>query len=219
MLRTEIFDRPRAYNKAEALQLELISAGQLLYSKNLLPATSGNLSLRYPEKNSAIITVSGKCKGNLGMQDFLEVDLNGLPLNTHKTPSAETLLHTQLYKFSDKINAVFHVHSINSVVISKLIGAGKELRLTNYELLKAYSGVKTHNHTEIIPIFRNTQNIASLAVEVEQYLKVAPDTHAYLIEGHGIYSWGNDAAEAIRHLDATETLIQAELTLRALQQN
>jgi len=214
MLKTEIFDRPRAYNKVEALMLELIDAGQFLYSRSLLPATSGNLSLRYPENNSVVITRSGQCKGRLSMQDFLEIDLNGFPINTNKVPSAETLLHTQLYQFSSDINAVYHVHSINSVVISKLIGAGKELRLQNYELLKALSGVDTHAHTEIIPIFKNTQNIKLLAAEVEQYLKVAPDTHAYLIEGHGIYSWGTDSKEALRHLEAIETLIEIELSLR-----
>lgn len=218
MPKTEIFDRPRAYNKLEALMLELIDAGQFLYSRSLLPATSGNLSLRYPEKNSVLITRSGQCKGQLSMQDFLEVDLNGLPINSHKTPSAETLLHTQLYQFSDEINAVFHVHSINSVVISKIVGAGKELRLENYELLKALSGVHTHNHTEIIPVFKNTQNIKLLAAEVEQYMRVAPNTHAYLIEGHGIYSWGNDSQEALRHIEAIETLIEIELSLRGVRQ-
>ena len=215
VLKTEIFDRPRAYNKAEVLMLELIDAGQFLHGKNLLPATSGNLSLRYPENNSVMITVSGQCKGQLSMQDFLEIDLNGLPIATSKIPSAETLLHTQLYKFSEEINTVFHVHSINSVVISKLIGAGKELRLNNYELLKALSGVDSHTHTEVIPIFKNTQNIKLLAAEIEQYLQVAPETHAYLIEGHGIYSWGADTKEALRHIEAIETLIKIELSLRS----
>ena len=217
VVKTEIFDRPRAYNKAEALMLELMDAGQSLYQMKLLPATSGNLSMRYPENDSAIITVSGKCKGSLSMQDFLEIDFDGLALDTNKKPSAETLLHTQLYKFSDDIKAVFHVHSVNSVVISKLIGAGKELRLYNYELLKALSGVTTHNHTEIIPIFRNTQNIKLLAAEVEQYLQSAPETHAYLIEGHGIYSWGANSREALRHIEAIETLISAELQLMVLR--
>lgn len=216
MLKSEIFERPRAYNKAEALMLELIETGQLLYSKNFLPATSGNLSQRHAENNSAIITVSGKCKGKLCMQDFIEIDLNGIPINTNKIPSAETLLHTQLYQFSDQINAVYHVHSLNSVIISKIIGANNELRLNNYELLKALSGVDTHNHTEVIPVFKNSQNIKLLASEVEQYLEVAPNTHAYLIEGHGIYSWGRSSEEALRHIEAIDTLIEAELNLMSL---
>lgn len=217
MLKTEIFDRPRAYNKAEELMLEIIEAGQFLDLKDLLPATSGNLSQRHREKNSVIITVSGKSKARLSMQDFLEIDMNGIPLNTNKVPSAETLLHTQLYNFYENVNTVYHVHSVNSVVISKLIGAGKELRLSNYELLKALSGVDTHAHTEVIPVFKNTQNIKLLAAEVEQYLKVAPETHAYLIEGHGIYSWGANSEEALRHIEAIETLIEAELKLMALK--
>jgi methylthioribulose-1-phosphate dehydratase len=38
----------------------------------------------------------------------------------------------------------------------------------------------------------------------------------YLIEGHGLYAWGRDMAEARRHLDAFEFLINCELEMRKL---
>ena len=38
----------------------------------------------------------------------------------------------------------------------------------------------------------------------------------YLIDGHGLYAWGRDMAEARRHLDAFEFLLDCELELRRL---
>ena len=39
----------------------------------------------------------------------------------------------------------------------------------------------------------------------------------YLIDGHGLYAWGRDMAEARRHLDAFEFLFDCELELRKLR--
>ena len=39
----------------------------------------------------------------------------------------------------------------------------------------------------------------------------------YLIDGHGLYAWGRDMAEARRHLEAFEFLLGCELELRKLQ--
>ena len=38
----------------------------------------------------------------------------------------------------------------------------------------------------------------------------------YLIDGHGLYAWGRDMAEARRHLEAFEFLLGCELELRKL---
>lgn len=203
-----------ANTKNANLREQIIKVGKILDEKSMLPATSGNLSLRENYKSSITITRSGKSKGDLNIDDFLEIDLNGNPLsNDLKKPSAETLLHTQLYKFSDSINAVFHVHSINSVVISKIIKANNILELKDYELLKALAGINTHRHTEIVPVFANTQNIKLLAADVDQFMRIKPEIHGYLIEGHGLYTWGSSADEALRHIEAFETLFAMELEL------
>lgn len=201
-------------NSLSLIYEQLIQAGKTLSSKGLLPATSGNLSMRDLQTGAIYISVSGKCKGQLNSNDFIEINTSGIPLNPNAAkPSAETLLHTQLYKFSKEINAVFHIHSVNSVVISKLFADQHELKLKDYELLKGLSSISTHRHTETIPIFANTQNIQQLAIEVDQYMKTNPEIHAYLIEGHGLYSWGSTAAEALRHIEVFETLFEIERAL------
>ncbi len=200
------------------IRKEIIEAGRILASENLLPATSGNLSMKDAENGIITITTSGKSKGQLDYNDFIEIDINANPISDSLSrPSAETLLHTQIYKFFGSATAVFHIHSINSVVISKLFADAKEVKLKNYELLKALSGIKTHQHIETVPIFRNTQNIKLLAAEVDEYMQINPEIHGYLIEGHGLYSWGTSSQEALRHIEVFETLFEIEIKLAGLK--
>ena len=98
-------------------------------------------------------------------------------------------------------------------MLSKKIGANKEVKLKNYELLKAFNGNETHKKTEVIPIFRNSQRIASLAEEIKQFLTVKSDIHAFILEGHGFYTWGASHEECLRHVEALDTLLQCEIEL------
>jgi methylthioribulose-1-phosphate dehydratase len=68
-----------------------------------------------------------------------------------------------------------------------------------------------------VPVFGNTQDMEELAGEVDAYLDAGHRLYGYLIEGHGIYTWGKDMPEARRHLDAFEFLLSCELELRRLR--
>ncbi|MGH8375188.1 MAG: class II aldolase/adducin family protein, partial [Pseudomonas sp.] len=91
----------------EQLAQEIIDAGRFLYGRGWSPATSSNYSTRL-SPTEALLTVSGKHKGQLGMDDVLATDLSGNSLEPGKKPSAETLLHTQLYSWRPEIGAVLH---------------------------------------------------------------------------------------------------------------
>ena len=195
--------------KTPNLRQEIIEAAGLLAAQGMLPATSGNLSMREAGSTEFTITLSGKSKAKLTEADFIDLNLDENDDQVLKLASAEMELHRQLYRFANKINAVFHTHSVNSVVMSKLYL--QEIRLENYELLKAFAGNTTHQCVEIIPVFANTQNIESLAREVEAYMTNNPHIHAYVINGHGLYTWGETQAETLRHIEALETLFEIEL--------
>ena len=59
-------------------------------------------------------------------------------------------------------------------------------------------------------------DIPTLAAQVDVLLDNGP-LWGYLIDGHGLYAWGRDMAEARRHLDAFEFLIRCELEMRRLR--
>ncbi|UFH50862.1 methylthioribulose 1-phosphate dehydratase [Pseudomonas sp. KNUC1026] len=198
----------------DTLTRQIIDAGRFLHARGWSPATSSNYSARLsPEQ--ALLTVSGKHKGELGTEDVLATDMAGLSLEPGKRPSAETLLHTQLYRFDARIQAVLHTHSVNATVLSRVI-AGDRLVFEDYELQKAFAGIHTHQSQVVVPIFDNDQDIARLAGQVQPWLNAHPNCVGYLIRGHGLYTWGASMSDALRQVEAFEFLFECELKLRAI---
>ena len=196
------------YELAQATD-ELIEAGNTLYRMGMVPATSGNFSARLVNGDIAI-TVSGAHKGKLSQADIMLLDPEGKPRDARK-PSAETALHTQIYSLFPKVNCVLHPHAMNAVLLSKL--RNEFVVLQDYELLKAFAGVTTHNTSVRVPIFPNDQDIPRLARQAQPYLEQNPDTVAYIIAGHGFYTWGDNVATTMRHIEALDYLFACEMAL------
>ena len=194
---------------------QLIEAGRFIDSQGWVPATSGNFSARLPDGTIAI-TVSGRHKGRLELADIMLIDSDANPLDGKK-PSAETRLHTALYQRFPDLQSVLHPHSINATLISRLFKS--EIVLEDYELLKALSGIDTHESRVVIPIFANDQNIPRLAEQVEQYMDRHGAIYAYIIAGHGLYTWGGSVQESLRHLEALEFLFDCELRLHGVRKS
>jgi len=199
----------------EHLAQAIVDAGRFLHGRGWSPATSSNYSSRLTD-SQALLTVSGKHKGQLTTDDLLAVDMNGQSLEEGKKPSAETLLHTQLYRWKPEIGAVLHTHSVNATVLSKLC-SGDSLTFVDYELQKAFSGVATHESEVVVPIFDNDQNIDRLASHIQPWLDEHADCVGYLIRGHGLYTWGSQMSDALRQIEAFEFLFECELKMRLLQ--
>lgn len=178
------------------------------------PATSSNFSLRLDGAHAAI-TVSGRDKGRLVEDDIMVVDFDGRAVGRPLRPSAETLLHTQLYRRFPEVGCVLHTHSLVQTVASRLYAGAGHVRLEGYELLKAFEGNSTHEMAIDVPVFANTQDMKVLAAQVDALLDRQP-LWGYLIDGHGLYAWGRTMAEARRHLEAFEFLFASELELRKL---
>lgn len=183
-------------------------------SKGWSPATSTNYSFRNDAEYIAI-SKSGIDKAVFSAEDFLLLDLESEKLAAAYTAnmlsSAETGLHTILYKLNPKIETVVHTHSVyNTILSDAYISAGRDsLILCNYELLKAL-GYATHEVSLELPIFANTQDIGQLATDFKSRYAAAPDMKAYLIAGHGLYTWGESIGEAKRHLEALEFLLECQ---------
>jgi methylthioribulose-1-phosphate dehydratase len=75
-------------------------------------------------------------------------------------------------------------------------------------MLKGLEGVRTHEHREWLPILENSQDTARMAQAVEATLKEHPTAHGFLIKRHGLYTWGQDPAEAKRHVEILEFLLE-----------
>ncbi|MGD2075285.1 MAG: methylthioribulose 1-phosphate dehydratase [Gammaproteobacteria bacterium] len=201
---------PAPDKEFEQRAAELMEAGRTLYDWGMVPATSGNLSARLSNGDLAI-TVSGSHKGRLGPAQIMRVDAAGHSLDGRK-PSAETLLHAQIYRQVPAAGVVLHPHSVNATLLSRV--HARHLLLQDYELLKAFPGIDTHACEVVVPNFPNDQDIGRLAAEVAAYMEHHHSVHGYLIAGHGFYTWGETVEDALRHVEAFEFLFDCELRMR-----
>lgn len=201
---------------------QLMQAGRFLYGQGWSPATSSNYSVRL-DADTAAITASGRHKGQLMKADILAIDLQGrlleiedVPFDPQEKSSAETALHTGLYRRDPNIGAVLHTHSPAATILSKFLQKDGVLVVDDYEMQKALAGRHTHETALTIPIFPNTQDIDALAVGVDNWLNKHPDCVAYLIAGHGLYTWASDMRNCLRHIEALEFICSCELELMKL---
>ncbi len=190
----------------------LAQLGREFHARGWVPASSGNFSARI-DANSIAITVSGRHKGRLVTDDIMLADMDGKSLTPGKRPSAETLLHTALYRLYPKVGGVLHTHSPASTVLS--MSASEPLVLKDYELLKIFEGIDTHETEIIIPIFPNDQDMERLSAKVNAWIGEHGAIHAYLIAGHGLYTWARDARHAGLQVEALEFMLECELLRRS----
>lgn len=205
---------PYDVHRLRELAGELIVNIRELAQAGWTPATSSNFSRRLDDRHAAI-TVSGRDKGRLKEDDIMVVDFDGAAVGSDHRPSAETLLHTQLYRRFPDIGCILHTHSPTQTIASRLFADAGHVRLEGYELLKAFAGNQTHEMSVDVPVLPNSQDMTELSAQVESLLDAGP-MWGYLIDGHGLYAWGRDMAEARRHLEAFEFLLHCELELRRL---
>lgn len=171
--------------------------------------TSGNLSTVVEKEPLRLaITPSGADKGALRAEQILVIDEHACVISGPSAkPSDESLLHIRIVNERGAA-AVLHTHSIWSTMLSDFYSADGGLAIEGYEMLKGLAGVKTHEHREWLPILENSQDMAVLADRVGAVLKQHQDAHGFLLRRHGLYTWGNDLAQAKRHVEILEFLLE-----------
>jgi len=193
-------------------QEDIIRAGRRMDALGFVPATAGNISVRIEGPRIAI-TRSGGHKGFLDAASVIEVDDQGTVITPDARPSAETLLHCQIYRLFPDAGAVLHGHSVPNTVLS-ITETAPSLRITGYEVQKIFEGQTTHETVLHLPLLHNDQDIARLAGVIEPHLRSA--VLGYLIRGHGVYVWGPTMDMALARLEGLEFLLACELERRRL---
>jgi methylthioribulose-1-phosphate dehydratase len=209
---------------------QLRAIGREFHGRSWSLGTSSNYSAvtsRAPLE--LLITVSGKDKSALGRDDFVRVDADGRPADgSGKKSSAETLLHCLIAELVPSlgglpVGAVLHTHSVWSTLLSRADLVRGSLRIEGYEMLKGLEGIGTHDTSEEVPIFANSQDMIELSGQIRERFATAdwsdprrPPLHGFLLSGHGLYTWGRDLAEARRHIEIHEFLFEVVARSRML---
>ena len=185
----------------------VIAMARFAGARGWVPATSGNFSVRMDARKAAV-TATGANKAELDEAGVIEAEISG---PKHPRASAEAPLHLMRYATTPEIGSIAHMHSMAATVLSRRHEKAGSLRLEGWELLKAFPGIETHEAHLDIPIVPNDQDTDRLAALVEERLATGGPFHGYLIAGHGLYVWGRTAAETIRHMEAFDFLLTAQM--------
>ena len=191
----------------------IVEAGRRMDALGWVASVSGNISVRLGKERIAI-TRSGGRKGFLTRDDVIVVRLDGRPVVSGHVPSAETLLHCQLYASFVEVGAVLHGHSPAATVLSRLTPADA-IAFEGYEMAKAFEGVDTHERRVTLPVFDNDQDIERLRDRLAPALELG--WPGYVLRGHGVYAWGRDIGHAMGKLEALEFLLACELAHRQVR--
>lgn len=188
---------------------DLIKVCQWMNASGLSPATSGNYSLRI-DKSSCFVSASGVDKGQLRESDFIKMNLDGNYDKAGKRPSDEALIHTRIYQLYDNAQCILHGHSVANTVLSTMINEDF-VCFEGLEMQKAFTGILSHLTPVEVKILDNKQEIAILAESLVKF-----DLPCFILRGHGVYAWGENTAQARRHLEGLEFLIACKLELLRL---
>src|SRR5437773_11432017 len=194
-----------------SLAQQLAEIGRQSYARGWTFGTSGNFSAVVSREPLRLaITTSGVDKGLLNASQIVQIDETGRVLGGGAgKPSAEARLHVAVaHARGVGAGAVLHTHSIWSTILSDSAADGGVV-IEGYEMLKGLDGVSTHQHREWLPIIENTQDMEELAGETKRMLGHNPQVHGFLIRRHGMYTWGKDLAEAGRHVEILEFLLES----------
>lgn len=187
----------------------LAAVARGFHARGWLLGTSGNLSaVVQREPLQLAMSPSGVDKGELKAEQLLSIDENARVISGHAgKPSDETLLHLQIVK-ERGAGAVLHTHSIWNTIVSDLYAADGGVAIEGYEMLKGLQGVRTHEHSEWLPIVENSQDMPALAETIAQTLDKHKAAHGFLLRRHGLYTWGETLAQAKRHIEIFEFLLE-----------
>lgn len=90
----------------------IVEAGRKMYNTGLVAGTSGNISMRNPDKeDSFFITPSSMAYDQIQEHDIVEINSKGEPYIKGQRPSSEWQMHVSVYQRFEKYNAIVHTHS------------------------------------------------------------------------------------------------------------
>jgi L-ribulose-5-phosphate 4-epimerase len=187
-----VSDFPALRRAAFEANLELSRCGLALF-------TWGNASQIDRARGVIAIKPSGVPYDAMKAEDLPIVDLDGQVVDGTFRPSSDLATHLELYRAFAEIGGVTHTHSTHATAWAQ---AGVDLPaegtthadyfygpvpcsrpLTNEEIKGAYE--------------RNTGLV--IVETMKARLSNALDTPAALVNGHGPFTWGRDAADAVHN--------------------
>ena len=182
---------------------DCLKAAKLLYSRFMVNAYEGNVSVRLGD--SILVTPSAVCKEELEADDLVEVDIatgETLYAKSGRVPSSETKMHLCIYKSRADVMGVAHAHPPFATAYAV---AGKPIETRAYPEMRVLY--------DRIPLCRyGRPGTDDVNVDIPEVI----NTHdVFLLSNHGLVAAGPSAMTAAYRLEGVESIAKV-LTLTHL---
>ncbi|MFX1311291.1 MAG: class II aldolase/adducin family protein [Promethearchaeota archaeon] len=189
-------------NKEEQFRLEVVEAAKAIFTKGLVEAGEGNVSIRNGKKEELFITPSFNQYTTLKKDDIVLMNFDGNSLSSGKLPSTEVKMHIAIYKSRPKVQAVIHTHSPYATMLSVVQKNIPILMEEMYIFLGGSVDVSEFGKA-------HTEEIGSVALDALGIKNAA------LLENHGVIVCGKSIDHAVKFAELVEKL--AKIYWGALQ--
>ncbi|MHA2132185.1 MAG: class II aldolase/adducin family protein, partial [Promethearchaeota archaeon] len=180
-------------NKEDELRMAVVEGARAIFSKGLVEAGEGNVSIRNGRNEELYITPSFNQYTTLSNDEIVHMDFNGNPLSSGKLPSTEVKMHTAIYKSRPKVKSVIHTHSTYATMLSVV---RKDIPIIMEEMYIFLGG-----SIDVSEFGKaHTEEIGSVA------LNALGMKNAALLANHGVIVCGKSVDHAVKFAELVEKL-------------
>jgi L-fuculose-phosphate aldolase len=181
---------------------EIVRIGRMLYEREYIGATEGNLSARVNDRN-ILCTPTGFCKGMLCADDLVLLDPSDPGSASWQHVSSEIGMHLLIYRMRPDVGGVVHAHPVTATGFAV---AGVALDKPIIAEL-----VVTLGSVPLAPYGTPGTDELSDALE-----PLVPHHDALLMANHGVVTYGRDLVRAFRNMELVEHVAKISLVSQLL---
>ncbi|MBP9643058.1 MAG: L-ribulose-5-phosphate 4-epimerase [Budvicia sp.] len=204
----------------EQLKQQVLEANLALPRHNLVTFTWGNVSAIDRTLGVVVIKPSGVEYAGMTADDMVVVELaTGSVVEGNKKPSSDTATHLALYRKFNAIGGIVHTHSRHATIWSQ---AGLDLPAwgtTHADYF--YGAVPCTRRMTANEIAGEYEHLTGEVI-IETFVKRNIDpmqVPAVLVNSHGPFAWGKDAADAVHNAVVLEECAYMGIFSRQLTPN
>jgi len=194
----------KACHMLDELKQKVLEANLELAEYGLVVFTWGNVSERDPETGLIVIKPSGVSYDSLQTTDMVVLNPDGSQVEGRLKPSSDAPTHLELYRSFPDVGGIVHTHSEWA---SSWAQAGRAIPAYGTTHADYFYG-----EIPCAPALTREQVEAAYEVNTGKVIVEAFRDRDYrsmpgvLVHGHGPFTWGKDAGEAVQHAVVLEEI-------------
>jgi L-ribulose-5-phosphate 4-epimerase len=198
-------------------KFNVLKANQMLPKHELVKFTWGNVSERDPITGYIVIKPSGVKYEDLSEDNMVTLDLNGKIIEGTFNPSSDTKTHIEVYKAFPEVKGICHVHSTYATAFAQ---AGLPIIALGTTHADYFYGtvdcVRVLSKTEIDTDYEKSTGLLIVKSFEGKDILATP---GILLEGHGVFTFGKSADDAVHNAVVLEEVAKMNYMTHTLNPN